>query len=422
MADLTLSRPRSGVARWPRLLGVWGALLLALGAVFMLSLMLGSVRIPFDDVARVLMGGEAHRASWTNIIWLFRVPKAITAVLAGAALAAAGLQLQTLFRNPLADPYILGVSSGASLGVAVVILGTGASGGLLLSQGLGVFGELTLAVAASLGALLVLGVVLVLMRWTRNILALLILGLMLGYLTSALVSLLVYTARPERIQAFSLWSAGSFAGVTWSQLGAFAPVVLVALGVALILPKTLNALLLGEAYARSMGVNVKLARIGVIVHCEGGTLRIPDYTRAIAYDTEGKEIRRFEGATDHFANFVAAVRSRRPEDLHADVEPVGDAEPSAQVEAQAAAHHAPDALRGALVEHHQRIVLVVRGEAHSKVVLREEIGGVARQGRGRAGVEAQPLELEPGDLPERGGRGQQEDERDPHSSPPAAPY
>lgn len=304
MADLTLSRPRSGVARWPRLLGVWGALLLALGAVFMLSLMLGSVRIPLDDVARVLMGGEAHRASWTNIIWLFRVPKAITAVLAGAALAAAGLQLQTLFRNPLADPYILGVSSGASLGVAVVILGTGASGGLLLSQGLGVFGELTLAVAASLGALLVLGVVLVLMRWTRNILALLILGLMLGYLTSALVSLLVYTARPERIQAFSLWSAGSFAGVTWSQLGAFAPVVLVALGVALILPKTLNALLLGEAYARSMGVNVKLARIGVIVSASllaGATtafcgpvgfigVAVPHVTRAILGTSDHRQI------------------------------------------------------------------------------------------------------------------------------------
>lgn len=304
MADLTLSRPRSGVARWPRLLGVWGVLLLALGAVFMLSLMLGSVRIPLDDVARVLMGGEAHRASWTDIIWLFRVPKAITAVLAGAALAAAGLQLQTLFRNPLADPYILGVSSGASLGVAVVILGTGAGGGLLLSQGLGVFGELTLAVAASLGALLVLGVVLVLMRWTRNILALLILGLMLGYLTSALVSLMVYTARPERIQAFSLWSAGSFAGVTWSQLGAFAPVVLVALGVALIMPKTLNALLLGEAYARSMGVNVKLARIGVIVSASllaGATtafcgpvgfigVAVPHVTRAILGTSDHRQI------------------------------------------------------------------------------------------------------------------------------------
>ena len=92
MADLTLSRPRQGVARWPRLLGVWGALLLALGAAFLLSLMLGSVRIPLDDVARVLLGGEAHRASWNDIIWLFRVPKAITAVLAGAALAAAGLR------------------------------------------------------------------------------------------------------------------------------------------------------------------------------------------------------------------------------------------------------------------------------------------------------------------------------------------
>jgi iron complex transport system permease protein len=304
MADLTLSRPRQGVARWPRVLGVWGALLLALGAAFLLSLMLGSVRIPLDDVARVLLGGEAHRASWNDIIWLFRVPKAITAVLAGAALAAAGLQLQTLFRNPLADPYILGVSSGASLGVAVVILGSGAGGGLLLSQGLGLFGELTLAVAASLGALLVLGVVLVLMRWTHNMLALLILGLMLGYLTSALVSLMVYTSRPERIQAFSLWSAGSFSGVTWSQLGAFAPVVILALGVAMLMPKTLNALLLGEAYARSMGVNVKVARFGIILSASllaGATtafcgpvgfigVAVPHVTRALLGTSDHRQV------------------------------------------------------------------------------------------------------------------------------------
>ncbi len=304
MADLTLPRSRGATVRWPRALGVWGFLLMALAGAFLLSLMLGSVRIPLSDVARVLMGGEAQRASWTDIIWLFRVPKAITAVLAGAALAGAGLQLQTLFRNPLADPYILGVSSGASLGVAVVILGTGAGSGALLSQGLGFFGELSLAVAASLGAALVLGVVLVLMRWTHNMLALLILGLMLGYLTSALVSLLVYTSQPERIQAFSLWSAGSFSGVTWSQLGAFAPVVIVALLVALALPKTLNALLLGEAYARSMGVNVRLTRLAVILSASllaGATtafcgpvgfigVAVPHVTRAVLGTSDHRQV------------------------------------------------------------------------------------------------------------------------------------
>jgi len=305
MADLTLPRAQRGLIQWPRTLGVWGALSLALITAFALSLMLGSVRIPLDDVVRVLLGGEAQRAAWTDIIWLFRVPKAITAVLAGAALAASGLQLQTLFRNPLADPYILGVSSGASLGVAIVILGGGSAGGaLLVSQGLGVFGELSLAIAASLGAGLVLGIVLLLMRWTRNMLALLILGLMLGYLTSALVSLLVYTSQPERIQAFSLWSAGSFSGVTWSQLGAFAPTVLLALGVALILPKTLNALLLGEAYARSLGVNVRLARLAVIVSASllaGATtafcgpvgfigVAVPHVTRALLGTSDHRQV------------------------------------------------------------------------------------------------------------------------------------
>lgn len=305
MADLTLPRAQRGLIQWPRTLGVWGALSLALVTAFALSLMLGSVRIPLDDVVRVLLGGEAERAAWADIIWLFRVPKAITAVLAGAALAASGLQLQTLFRNPLADPYILGVSSGASLGVAIVILGGGSAGGaLLVSQGLGVFGELSLAIAASLGAGLVLGVVLLLMRWTRNMLALLILGLMLGYLTSALVSLLVYTSQPERIQAFSLWSAGSFSGVTWSQLGAFAPTVLLALGVALILPKTLNALLLGEAYARSLGVNVRLARLAVIVSASllaGATtafcgpvgfigVAVPHVTRALLGTSDHRQV------------------------------------------------------------------------------------------------------------------------------------
>ncbi len=304
MADLTLPRSRTGTVRWPRTLGVWVALALALAAAFALSLMLGSVRIPLSDVLRVLLGGEAQRASWTDIVWLFRVPKAITAVLAGAALAAAGLQLQTLFRNPLADPYILGVSSGASLGVAIVILGTGVGGAAMISQGLGFFGELSLAVAASLGAALVLGVVLVLMRWTHNMLALLILGLMLGYLTSALVSLLVYTSQPERIQAFSLWSAGSFSGVTWSQLGAFAPIVGLALGVALVLPKTLNALLLGEAYARSMGVNVRVARFAVIISASllaGATtafcgpvgfigVAVPHVTRAVLGTSDHRQV------------------------------------------------------------------------------------------------------------------------------------
>jgi len=247
---------------WPRLglrRAAFVGLLGALAVVFLLALTLGSVSIPLEDVVRILLGGEGARATWSDIVWKFRVPKALTAALAGAALAVSGLQMQTLFRNPLADPFVLGVSSGASLGVALVVLSVGAAGRLLI-EGLGLFGDLGLAAAASAGAALVLAAVLFVARRVQNTLSLLILGLMFGYLTSALVSLLIYFSAPERVQAFSLWSAGSFGGVTWSQMRVFAPAVLAGLGLALILPKPLNAFLLGETYARSLGVNVPRVR------------------------------------------------------------------------------------------------------------------------------------------------------------------
>lgn len=262
MATLPVSHPT-----WPRLglrrLAFVGLIVLLLGA-FVLSLALGSVKIPLDNVIRILLGGAADRATWTDIVLKFRLPKALTATLSGAALAVSGLQMQTLFRNPLADPFTLGVSSGASLGVALVILSVGATGSLLLA-GLGALGDFGLAAAAGLGAALVLGAVLLLSRRVQNTVTLLILGLMFGYLTSALVSLLVYFSLPERIQSFSLWSAGSFGGVTWSQMRVFLPAILFGLLVANIITKALNALLLGETYARSLGVNISRARIWIIV-------------------------------------------------------------------------------------------------------------------------------------------------------------
>ncbi|MFN8490427.1 MAG: iron ABC transporter permease [Caldilineaceae bacterium] len=252
---------------WPRL-GLrrlaLGGLIAGLVVAFVLSLAFGSVKIPLDNVVRILLGGAADRASWTAIIWNFRLPKAMTAALGGAALAVSGLQMQTLFRNPLADPFILGVSSGASLGVALVILSVGATGSLLMA-GTGMLGDFGLATAAGLGAATVLGAVLVVSRRVQSAVTLLILGLMFGYLTSALVSLLIYFSLPERIQAFSLWSAGSFGGVTWSQMRIFLPLVIVGLVVANIISKALNALLLGETYARSLGVNIRRARIWIVL-------------------------------------------------------------------------------------------------------------------------------------------------------------
>lgn len=252
--------PRLGIRPW-----VIAVLVIALTAAFALSLSVGSVNIPLDQVLRILSGAEPDKAAWVDIIFNFRLPKAITAALSGAALAAAGLQMQTLFRNPLADPFILGVSSGASLGVALVILGIGGGGALTFVAGLTAFGDLSLALAASLGAGLVLGGVLLAARRLHNTLTLLIMGVMFGYLTNAVVSLLVYFSQPERVQAFSFWSAGSFGGVTWSQMRVFAPVVIAGLAVALVMIKPLNALLLGDEYAASLGLNVRRARFWIIL-------------------------------------------------------------------------------------------------------------------------------------------------------------
>lgn len=240
------------------------ALLVGLIAVFLLSLALGSVPIPLDEILRVLAGGSASRDAWTNIVVKFRLPKALTAALAGAALSIGGLQMQTLFRNPLADPFVLGISSGASLGVALIVLALGAPGMVLLA-GVSLLGDFGLAFAASTGSALVLGLVLVVARRVQSSVTLLILGLMFGYGVGAAVSLLLYFSIAERIQAFINWTFGSFGGVTWSQMIVFAPVILVGLGIAFFTSKSLNALLLGEAYAQSMGLNVRRARASIVV-------------------------------------------------------------------------------------------------------------------------------------------------------------
>ncbi len=240
-------------------------LLFLLILAFVLSLALGSVSIPLGQVVRILLGGEGDKASWTTILFDFRLPKAVTAALVGAALAVAGLQMQTLFRNPLADPFILGISSGASLGVALVVLGIGVGGALTFVAGLGLFGNLTLALAASLGAGAVLGAVLLVAPRVQNTLTLLIIGLMFGYLASAVVTLLIYFSQPERVQVFSLWSSGSFGGVTWEQMRVFAPVAVLGLLLGFVMIKPLNALLLGDDYARSLGLNVRRARFWLIL-------------------------------------------------------------------------------------------------------------------------------------------------------------
>ncbi len=263
---LEKGRPVEATHIWPRMgrrrLGL-ALLVMALALLFVLSISLGSVRIPLADVVTILTGGEPAKATWADIVLKFRLPKAITATLAGAALAVAGLQMQTLFRNPLADPYVLGISSGASLGVALVVLLAGASGVTFLA-GLGTWGAFSIALAASLGAALVLLLVIAVARRVSNSMTLLILGLMFGYITGAVVSVLLYFSAAERIQAFILWTFGTFGTVTWNQMKVFAPALLLAMAAAWLLAKPLNALLLGETYARSMGLPVARARNWII--------------------------------------------------------------------------------------------------------------------------------------------------------------
>lgn len=242
----------------------FGGLTVLLIAAFLLSVSLGSVQIPLGDVAAVLLGGSASKESWTNIILIFRLPKAITATLAGAALAVAGLQMQTLFRNPLAGPFVLGISSGASLGVALVVLGTSGTAAVGLLAGLSMMGDFGIAAASTAGASLVLILVLLAARHVGNNMTLLILGLMFGYATSAVVSVLLHFSIAERIQAYLQWTFGSFDGVTWRQMWVVAPALLVSLATGVSAVKPLNALLLGETYAASMGVPVGRVRLLII--------------------------------------------------------------------------------------------------------------------------------------------------------------
>ncbi len=239
-------------------------------ALFLLSLMLGSVSIPPDEVLRSLSGAGASESAWERIVLLIRLPKALTALLAGAALGVSGLLMQTLFRNPLAGPYVLGISSGASLGVALVLLGAGGTLGVTLMAGLGLGGSLALAGAAMTGAAmtgaaLVLLLVLLVARAVGSNMTLLVLGVMLGFLTSALVSMLLYFSVPEQIQAYVNWSFGSFGTVSWRELRVMAPLLLAGLTLAALLAKPLDALLPGEQVAQGLGLNVRRARLQIML-------------------------------------------------------------------------------------------------------------------------------------------------------------
>ena len=243
-------------------------LALSIGVLFLLNLFLGSVDIPFRSIWNILWGmDEGESVIWQNIIWKSRVPQALTAMVAGAGLAVSGLQMQTVFRNPLAGPSVLGISSGASLGVAFVVLLSGSIGGIALSR-LGFMGEIALTMAAIIGALSIMALIVYVSQKVHGNVTLLIIGVMIGYVANAVFGVLKFFSVEEDIRAYVIWGLGSFARVSGNQMMVFVCIMAVLLPLSFLLIKTLNLLLLGDAYARNLGLNIKRARLQVIA-CSG---------------------------------------------------------------------------------------------------------------------------------------------------------
>lgn len=232
-----------------------------------LNLTLGSVTIPLSSIWNIIWEKGNEPETWQNIIWKSRFPQALTALVAGAGLSISGLQMQTVFRNPLAGPSVLGISSGASLGVAFVVLFSGSIGGIALSH-LGFMGEVALSIAAITGALSVMALIVFASRKVKGNVTLLIIGVMIGYLANAVIGVLKFFSVEEDIKAYVIWGLGSFSRVSGNQMMLFVTIMLILIPLSFLLVKTLNLLLLGDGYARNLGLNIKRARVSVIT-CSG---------------------------------------------------------------------------------------------------------------------------------------------------------
>ena len=231
--------------------------------LMVVNILVGSIHIPASDVLSILMGHtDGVRPSWVYIVLQSRLPQAMTAALAGGALAASGLMLQTAFRNPLADPGIFGISSGAGLGVALVMLFLGGS---ITAGTVAVSGFVAIMAAAFLGAMAVMVVIFFFSGLVRSSVMLLIVGIMIGYVSSSAGTLLNFFATDEGVKSYMVWGMGSFGGVSMRMMPAYAVVTLLALFCALLLIKPLNALMLGERYAENLGVNVVRVRNWLLI-------------------------------------------------------------------------------------------------------------------------------------------------------------
>jgi iron complex transport system permease protein len=238
----------------------WITLLLLLSVLFILNLSLGSVTIPFRDILSILMGKKSMIPVWNDIVWDFRMTKALTCVLAGSALSIAGLMMQTLFRNALAGPDVLGLSSGASLAVSLIFMSPALGFGILTSPS-----PWAVVIAASIGCASVFVLVLGISHRIHDNISLLIIGLMLGATASSLVSVLQFLSKAEDQQSFLLWTFGSLGRLNWAEIQVLTCILFLGTGVAFFSVKSLNAWFLGEHYAASIGVNTRKSRLWVIL-------------------------------------------------------------------------------------------------------------------------------------------------------------
>ena len=231
------------------------------------NLLIGTVRIPVADVCSILTGMGSQSEIWTNIILSSRLPQVLTAFVAGAGLSVSGLQMQTVFRNPLAGPSVLGISNGSALGVAFVVLLSGKLGGVALSR-LGYLGDVAISVAAIIGALAVLMLIVWISQRVKGNVTLLIIGVMLGYMANAIIGVLKFLAPEEDVKAFVVWGLGSFSRVSGDQMVLFVVLMCILLPLSFLLVKPMNLMLLGDRYAANLGINVRRTRMYIIV-CSG---------------------------------------------------------------------------------------------------------------------------------------------------------
>ena len=258
------------------------SLIFFLGIIlFILNLFVGSVTIPFKELFDLMLNPESD-STLNTIVFNYRLPQAVTALLSGAALSVAGLLMQTLFRNPLADPSMLGISSGAGLGVAITVLLTGILGGNALSS-YGLWSNLGVSLTAFIGATLVLTIVLGFSSRVKNMTTLIIIGLMISYFAGSLTDIMKFFSLKEDIHAFVIWGMGSFSAVGTSKLIFFSIAIIIGLLASLFITKTLNILILGDLYAENLGLNIKRSNLIIILISGYLTAIVTAYCGPIAF-------------------------------------------------------------------------------------------------------------------------------------------